>query len=64
VRDHEKHLINTFHLFIFSFYISVFTFSFKADSAELATPWQLKKQSGDVISSAQYKGKPVILHFG
>lgn len=55
---------NTFKtLFVFSLFISVFTFGFKADSAELAKPWQLKTQLGDVISSAQYKGKPVILHF-
>ena len=32
-------------------------------TAPIAPAWQLKTQSGEVISSAQFKGKGVILHF-
>ena len=39
------------------------TFSISANANEAAKPWQLYTQSGDVISLAQYKNKPVILHF-
>ncbi|PKG85981.1 TlpA family protein disulfide reductase [Colwellia sp. 75C3] len=39
------------------------TVSFSSHANETAKPWQLKTQKGDVISLAQYKNKPVILHF-
>lgn len=35
--------------------------SYSAENTALA--WQLKTQSGDVISLSDYKNKPVILHF-
>ncbi len=46
-----------------SLYISASLLSFSSQSAEYAMPWELTTQSGAVISSEQYKGKPVILHF-
>ena len=33
------------------------------ENASVAPAWQLKTQSGNAISLADYKGKPVILHF-
>ncbi|PKI18086.1 peroxiredoxin family protein [Colwellia sp. 12G3] len=48
-------------LFVFvTFFTAV---SFSTHAKETAKPWQLKTQSGGVISLAQYKNKPVILHF-
>jgi thiol-disulfide isomerase/thioredoxin len=35
----------------------------KAPSAPTPPAWQLKTQSGEVISSTQFHGQPVILHF-
>ena len=37
--------------------------SFSSSGNEIAKPWQLKTQSGDIINFDQYKNKPVILHF-
>jgi len=37
--------------------------SFDIQANDTAKPWQLKTQSGEVISLEQYKGKPIILHF-
>jgi len=37
--------------------------SLSLQAKEMAKPWQLKTQSGEVISLAQYKNKPIILHF-
>lgn len=39
------------------------TVSFNSSANETAKPWQLKTQSGEVISLKQYKNKPIILHF-
>jgi len=39
------------------------TFSAFAKDYPTAPAWQLKTQSGENISLADYKGKPVILHF-
>jgi len=39
------------------------TFSITVHANENAKPWQLKTQNGEVISLAQYKNKPIILHF-
>ncbi len=39
------------------------TLSFTLHAKEIAKPWQLTTQDGNVISLAQYKNKPVILHF-
>jgi cytochrome c biogenesis protein CcmG/thiol:disulfide interchange protein DsbE len=39
------------------------TLSLSANANETAKPWTLKTQNGDVISLAQYKNKPIILHF-
>ncbi|TPH19220.1 TlpA disulfide reductase family protein [Litorilituus lipolyticus] len=47
-------------LFIITFLWCVSTSSFAIDKAK---PWQLKTQSGESISLAQFHGKPVILHF-
>jgi len=41
----------------------LFTASFAVSAKEVAKPWLLKTQNGDVISLAQYKNKPIILHF-
>ncbi len=43
--------------------VASFVVSFDVSANETAKPWQLKTQNGDVISLAQYKDKPVILHF-
>ncbi len=54
------------HIFrttLFVFITLLFTVSFTINANETAKPWQLKTQSGEVISLAQYKNKPVILHF-
>ncbi|WDE06562.1 TlpA family protein disulfide reductase [Thalassomonas viridans] len=45
-------------LFIFTFSLASF-----ARAGELAPPWQLTTQDGKPVSLAQYKNKPVILHF-
>ncbi|WP_231561998.1 peroxiredoxin family protein [Colwellia psychrerythraea] len=37
--------------------------SLSLQANEQAKPWQLKTQRGELISLAQYKNKPVILHF-
>ena len=47
--------------YIFISYLIVISFSLQA--YETAKPWQLKTQDGQLISLAQYKNKPVILHF-
>jgi cytochrome c biogenesis protein CcmG/thiol:disulfide interchange protein DsbE len=48
-------------LFIFvTFFTAV---SFSSSGNEIAKPWQLKTQSGDIINFDQYKNKAVILHF-
>lgn len=47
----------------YSFIVFLFFISFTIDAKEMAKPWQLKTQSGEVISLEQYKGKPIILHF-
>ncbi len=41
----------------------LFIASFSLSANETAKPWQLKAQNGKAISLAQYKNKPVILHF-
>jgi cytochrome c biogenesis protein CcmG/thiol:disulfide interchange protein DsbE len=48
-------------LFVFVTFSTAISFSTHANEA--AKPWQLKTQNGEVISLAQYKNKPVILHF-
>jgi len=40
-----------------------FLFSLTTSAAEQAPAWQLKTQAGKVISSAQYKSQPIVLHF-
>jgi len=40
-----------------------FTAIFNTYANEIAKPWQLKTQNGEVISLVQYKNKPIILHF-
>ncbi|KGJ96393.1 alkyl hydroperoxide reductase/ Thiol specific antioxidant/ Mal allergen [Colwellia psychrerythraea] len=42
-------------------FMAVTSLSLQAN--EQAKPWQLKTQRGELISLAQYKNKPVILHF-
>ena len=54
------------HIFRTTFFVFVTLFigaSFTVNASETAKPWQLKTQNGEVISLAQYKNKPVILHF-
>ena len=41
----------------------VLLLSVNAYAKEVAKPWQLKTQTGEVVSLDQYKNKPVILHF-
>jgi len=41
----------------------IFIISFTINAKEMAKPWQLYTQSGQIISLEQYKNKPVILHF-
>jgi thiol-disulfide isomerase/thioredoxin len=53
----------TFKALVYSFITYLFIISFTVDANETAPPWQLKTQSGEEISLAQYKNKPVILHF-
>jgi len=55
-----NHTLRTILLVFVTFFTAV---SFSTHANEIAKPWQLKTQNGDVISLAQYKGKPVILHF-
>lgn len=52
-------------LSIFLILASVMTFISEAssDTKNQAPNWQLKTQSGENISLADYQGKPVILHF-
>jgi thiol-disulfide isomerase/thioredoxin len=52
--------IKTLPLFLLTL---LFSASFTLQANEIAKPWQLKTQGGEVISLEQYKGKPVILHF-
>ena len=52
-----------FKTLIYSFITFLFVVSFTIYANEIAKPWQLKTQKGEVISLAQYKNKPVILHF-
>lgn len=52
------HIFRTF--FFSTFFIAA---SFSSHANETAKAWQLTKQNGEVISLAQYKNKPVILHF-
>lgn len=47
--------------YIFICFLAFITFTVQAN--EIAKPWQLKTQNGELISSAQYKNKPIILHF-
>ena len=49
--------------------IALLFFTLNANAEETtvapqAPVWQLKTQSGDTISSAQFDGKATILHFG
>jgi cytochrome c biogenesis protein CcmG/thiol:disulfide interchange protein DsbE len=55
-----KHI---FKILSFSYIAFLFTVSFTIDAKEMAKPWQLKTQSGEVISLEQYKNTPIILHF-
>lgn len=56
-------MINTFRSLSYIFVVLLFAVCLKGQASELAKPWQLKTQSGELISSAQYKNKPIILHF-
>lgn len=56
--------MNTFFkTILFSVTILMATLSTNTYANQTAKPWQLTTQSGEVISLAQYKNKPVILHF-
>ncbi len=52
--------MKTIPIFLFAI---LFLFSFNVSATEQAPAWQLKTQAGKVISSAQYKNQPIILHF-
>jgi thiol-disulfide isomerase/thioredoxin len=51
------------YIFITLFITASYAISFHANADETAKPWQLKTQSGEAMSLAQYTNKPVILHF-
>ena len=50
-------------LFVLVILFSILSLNANANANETAKPWTLKTQNGDVISLAQYKNRPVILHF-
>jgi thiol-disulfide isomerase/thioredoxin len=57
--NQTKYLVSLFLLII----LSIASLNATAEEAPIAPAWQLKTQSGDIISSSQFQGQAVILHF-